>query len=617
MNDISKLKQSSVTAVPDYNIMSPDDMDELIFSAFDQALGEETRERLRLQYENYEYYDGKQHKDEYGNLVKADELERPPELDYDPTRYSTNYFKAVIDRKARWQMSGDHGIHVPRKTVDNPEDIAAEGYEPSEEQERVNREAQEYEELLQTLWRENRMRSRVIQAARDRLIADRVICKIVFNPKTGKLRWIWRPDTEFIPIYSEDDFEEMIAAIFVKPKKRTIKGKEVDCVQLQTFRMIDDETYIHEAVYRVDNLKKVEQILPTTDEISADKGRTVNYLRQHNGEYFEPMGLDFLPIVECSVEELVASHIGEGEISHLREQNDVLNRLNEDAIDSLKFEMFPMTSIINGPDGVSEKMAIAAGAVVELRGHADGVTPTIQKVESRFQWKEAYKDTYNRVKSAMHEVSGLPQIVPQELNFGGLNTDTLRILFHDIIADTEEHWLAWEYCFAELHEKSARYLQARLDADKFAYDKDVVRRITDYDSEMRFVLPLPDNRKELVQLLGDEVSLQFESKTGAMERLGVDNVQAKIKEIENETLREMAITDPYAGEAAVVDGKTTEEETKTTPTDDSALTRRDSNGELERICDVCGGTGTTVGDSGKVIKCPNCQGDGWVQVRKR
>src|SRR5699024_5081852 len=162
--------------------------------------------------------------------------------------------------------------------------------------------------------------------------------------------------------------------------------------------------------------------------------------------------------------------------------------------------------------------------------------PEVKKVESGFKWKEAFKDQYARVKAAMHEISGLPQIVPQELNFGGLNGEALRILFHDIISDTEEHWLAWNYDLAELHEKSIRYLQARVNHEKFSYDKEVVRSVDDYENEMRFVLPLPDNRKDLVDLIGDEMLHGLESKAGGMERLGIDNIAAKMQGIENEAM---------------------------------------------------------------------------------
>ena len=88
----------------DYNILSPDDVNAMIFSGYRQALGQETVNRITTQYDNYAYYEGRQHRDEYGALVKAEDLPRPPGVDYDPTRYATNYFKAIVDRKARWQM---------------------------------------------------------------------------------------------------------------------------------------------------------------------------------------------------------------------------------------------------------------------------------------------------------------------------------------------------------------------------------------------------------------------------------------------------------------------------------------------------------------------------------
>jgi len=499
-------------------------MDDLLFDAFDQSLGTETRARLHRQFDNYEYYDGKQHIDpKTGALVKASELERPAGLDYDPTRYATNYFKAIIDRKARWQMGGNHGIHVPRKEVDSQEQRLKENYEPSEAQRKEDDRAENYERLLYTLWDENKMRSRLIQAARDRLIADRVVCKIVFNQRTGKLRWIWRPDTEFIPVFSDDDFEDLIAAHFVRQKVYEGKGGEdINAIQKQTFRLDGGQCYLQEAIYRQSDLEMLEEITP-----------------------YSPMGLDFIPVVTFPINDLLGEETGDGEISDLREQNDVLNQMNEDAIDSMKFEMFPVTAFLNVPEGTSDKAELAPGAAVEARGSQEGQSPDIKKVESNFRWKDAFKDQYARVKGAMHEVSGLPQIVPQELNFGGLNGEALQVLFHDIITDTEEHWHVWGYQLSELHEKSVRYLQARIDEDNFAYNRQEVRSINDYKNEMKFALPLPDNRKELVELLGDEMANGIESQKGAMERAGVENVQAKLAEIQSESQSRMQAQDPY------------------------------------------------------------------------
>ena len=494
----------------DYQLMSPDDYTALIFNGYQQAIGKETYNRVSKQLENYAYYNGRQHIDEYGRLVKAKDLPRPAGLDYDPTRYATNYFKAIVDRKARWQMGGKHGISVPRKKIDSFDEVSKDNYEPSPAQAKENEVAENYERLLYRLWEENRMRAKLVQAARDRLIADRVVCKIVYNDRTGKLRWIFRPDYEYIPVYSDDDFEELLEAHFVRNITYEVNDEDVAAIRKQSFTLEGGKCYVQEAIYRESDLLLLETI---QEKI--------------------PLGIDFIPIQEFPVNELTASE-GDSEVAALREQNDVLNQMNEDAIDSLKFEMFEITVITNAVPGSSDNFVKAPGAVAEINSHGDAKAADIKNVQGSFGWKEAFKDQYARVKGAMHEISGLPQIVPQELNFGGLNGDALHVLFHDIITDTEEHWLSWGYNLAELHEKSIKYLQARVSRPSFSYDKDAVTAITDYDNEMRFVFPLPENRKDLVELLELETLAGFESTKGAMERLGVEDIKSKQHEIESE-----------------------------------------------------------------------------------
>src|SRR5690625_7301892 len=92
--------------IADYQILAPDDLNELIFNSYRKSLGKETAERISRQLENYEYYNGKQHRNTYGELVKASKVERPPGLDYDPTRIENTYFKAFTDGKAPGQWDG-------------------------------------------------------------------------------------------------------------------------------------------------------------------------------------------------------------------------------------------------------------------------------------------------------------------------------------------------------------------------------------------------------------------------------------------------------------------------------------------------------------------------------
>jgi hypothetical protein len=618
----------------DYNLMTPEDMDELLYSPFEIAMGVQTRDRLQNQFENYEYYSGKQHRNQSGELVKASELERPAGLEYDPTRYATNYFKAIINRKARWQMGGKHSFTVPRKKVveeDGSETLrtaseqtegipegqptqntqngaqtpqtAQAGEVKNDAQAESDRIAEGHEKVLHQLWRENKMRSKLLQAARDRLVADRVVAKIVFNPNTGKLRWLFRPDTEFFPVYSDDDYEELIACHFIRQMMVEDGDDEIEAFRKQTFRLEGEgesrQCYVEEAIYSADDLEVIEQIQGST-----------------------PMDIPFIPVVPFEVNDLLAEDARDSEIANLREQNDILNRMNEDAIDSIKFEMFAMTAVLNAPEGTAEQMQIAPGAVLEARGFQDGQNPTIQKIESGFKWGSVFKDQYARVKGAMHEVSGLPQVVPQELNFGGLNGDALQVLFHDIISDTEEHWLTWEYGLQELHEKSIKYLQARVGEAMFNYDKEIIRKIEDYETEMKFVLPLPDNRKELVELLTEEMATQLESQTGALERLGVEDIKAKQDEINREFALMQQAMDPYgegdmpqpqaSGGSLTMQAQKVEEELA------EGGTPRNAEGEAIKPCDVCGGSGKVIDkQNGGITTCQNCRGDGVVQARQR
>ncbi|MEC0370038.1 phage portal protein [Paenibacillus chibensis] len=488
-----------------YATISEDFYERLIFSPLQQALGARTWRRIDRQLRDYEYYAGKQHvSPETGQLVAAEDMPRPPGLDYDPTRFPTNYFKSFIDKKARWLMGGQHGINVP-----TPQ-------EPTAEQAKM---AADYESLLYQLWRENKMRTSLTKAARDYLIARRVVCKIVFDANTGKLRWVWRPDTEFVPVYSDEDMTLLIGGHFVSEREeggRTLIRKE-------SFTLEAGRCYYEDAEYTTDL-----QLYNTVTEKAS-------------------MGIDFLPLVVFAVPGLSGEEMDTSEIEAMRAVTDRLNAMNEDAADSLKFEMFAMTALLNVPAGTAEKVQIAPGAVIEVAGGMGGndAKPDVKRIEGTFSWSAAFDGQYSRLKAALHEITSLPNVVPQELNFGGLNGDALHVLFQSIIQETEEHWLEWQDGLQELHEKSIRYLQARLDRAVFAYDKTVVRSITDYTNEIKFVLPLPDNRKSLVELLTEETASGFESVAGAMRRLGVENVAAKKAEISEEMAANRAATDPY------------------------------------------------------------------------
>src|SRR5690625_217372 len=130
------------------------------------------------------------------------------------------------------------------------------------------------------------MCTRLVQALRVRLFAYGVVCKIVFNHRTGKLRSIFRPDNEYIPIYSDDDFEDLIGAHFVKGVIfEREDGEEIPAIQKQSFTLDDSGmAYVEEAIYRESDL----EILCKLQKKTA-------------------LGLDFIPMQEFPVNYIISN----------------------------------------------------------------------------------------------------------------------------------------------------------------------------------------------------------------------------------------------------------------------------------------------------------------------
>ena len=492
---------------PDYNLLTPDVVENLLEVPMEKALGQKEIDRINKIQANYDYYHGKQHLDKAtGSYMYATDVDDWDGKDYEPTRFWTNYFKAFIKRKSRWQMAGNHGINI------RPE---------SDDQEDINY-AKEGEKLLYELWEDNEMDSMKMQLARDRLIAGSVAAKIVYNDRTGKLHWIWHKATEVFPIYSKDGFNDLIGCDIIIVQDDDDHPDKVQYM-VQRFRLEKDgQCYFSERLYDQD----------------LEVKRTIR-------EYAS-LGFDFVPIVMFNVNTLAT------ESAHLKDSEDmkaitrIINNMMEDASDSLKFEMFAMTVVKNADMTEDTDIQIAPGAVLKVNAGNTSHPADVETVETTFQWNETFRAQFNRLKSVMHEIEGIPQITPSELNFGGMNDRALQVLYQEIIQETQEHWLAWDKDFRELFNKSVQYLKTRTSRPKFKYDKATVNKIDgELKTQMNFVLPLPDDRVDQVSLITSEIEAGLESRKHGMQRLGVKAPEDKLEEIYAELKRDIQERDPY------------------------------------------------------------------------
>src|SRR5699024_2805958 len=383
--------------------------------------------------------------------------------------------------------------------------------------------AKDAEKLLYELWEDNDMDSMKMQLARDRMIAGMVAAKIVYNDRTGKLHWIWHKATEVFPIYSKDGFKDGIGCDIMSVQEDEDDPDRAQYV-VQRLRLEEDdgEWYFSERVYNQE----------------LEVKRTIR-------EYAS-LGFNFVPIVLFEVSSLAT------ESAHLKDSEDmkaitkIINEMMEDASDSLKFEMFGMTVIKNADLTDDTHIEIAPGAVLKINAGNSSHPADVETVENTFQWNETYRAHFNRLKSIMHEIEGIPQITPSELNFGGMNDRALQVLYQEIIQEMQEHWLAWDKDFRELFNKSVSYMKARTARPSFKYDKSIVNSIDgELKTSMNFVLPLPDDRVDQVSLITSEIEAGLESRKHGMQRLGVKAPEDKLEEIYAELKRDMQERDPY------------------------------------------------------------------------
>lgn len=508
--------------IPDYNFMTPMVLEKILEVPIHKALGKKELNRISSIQANYDYYNGMQHYDEDLNAyVYPHEVDDWEGRAYKPTRFTINHFKSFIKRKSRWQMAGQHTLNVL----------------PKSEKESDIEHAKKIESVLYDIWEDNEMDSQKMQIARERLIAGSIACKLSYNERTGKLHWIWHKATEVFPTYSQDGFNDLLECHIIRTIEDPDDSSKVNYV-VQHFWLDDDqnECYLSEKIYDFNlEVKKV---------ILEDKS----------------LGFNFVPVIMFDVKTLATEPSYFEDIEDMKIITRTINDMMEDASDSLKFEMFAMTVVKNADLGEDVNLEIAPGALLKVNSDNTSLPADVSTVETSFNWKETYKDQYNRLKSALHELAGLPQVTPTELNFGGMNDRALQVLYQEIIQETQEHWLMWEKDFKTLFEYSIRYLQARSSTRNFDYDKTIVDSIEKFKSEMKFQLPLPDDRTDLVALLKEELELGLESRKHAMKRLGVKDPDSLMREIYDELQGDLDARSPYEESPTVEINREVEED---------------------------------------------------------
>jgi len=282
----------------------------------------------------------------------------------------------------------------------------------------------------------------------------------VYDKRIGKFRVFFRSDAEVIALYNPEDTDLLEEVHFVC----YLDGRD-DVLWKQSFFLEWDEEvgryecYIHEAVYEV-----TENIVRLTEERVPKS----------------PMGLDFIPVVEIPNDRLAGMTRGYSEIEKFAEIADEINKKLSDYSDAIRFEMFAITLLLNVDS--ANGLQTAPGAMWHLQsgsGSLEGERPDAKKLESNFRFKDATEAYLDRLYANLHKIAEVPSVNTAEMSVGGINDMAVKLLFSSIISKTQRSWVVWQSRLQQINEYILRYMKARRDDPRFAYDLDLVDQIGD------------------------------------------------------------------------------------------------------------------------------------------
>lgn len=418
-----------------------------------------------------------------------------PELDYIPTKKITNYIKKLIDTKARFMFGKEPFFDVRQiKTDGKNNTIYAD-------------EAQEKEDLLHDILKDNKFHSKLLKAKKDCSIGGKVAIKL-WGHKDYGLKIIFSPAQEFFTQYNIDDVDTLEKIIFLYALNNE-KLQENQRVKKQEWEMIDSKCILNEGLY-------------------DGNGRLIESLYENYDT-----GLKFIPVIVIQNGGLTGETEGVSDVEQLWHNQDAYNKLTSDDIDALKFQMFGQDVVTDADEKSLDKIKVAPGAMIDLQTDmaqaSQGRQAKIERLESGFSYKDKFEDTVNRIKNDMFDVLDVPNISLDQLK--GLMTSgkSMRALYWGLISVCEEEATEWEPALNQMIE----YIFKMVDIYNL-YD---ARKIARYETTLEIIreYPIQQDTIEEKKIDLEEVIAEVRSRKEYINKWAtVEDIESELEQIKLE-----------------------------------------------------------------------------------
>ncbi|MBC8590619.1 phage portal protein [Wansuia hejianensis] len=424
-------------------------------------------------------------------------------LDYIPTKKITNLIKKLINTRARFMFGKEPFFDVRPVQMDDKGSTTHQDL------------AQEKEDLLHQILKDNKFHSKLLKAKKDCSIGGKVAIKLWGHKDVG-LKIIFSPAMEFFPQFNLDDVDQLEKVVFLyalnnesDPEKQRIKK--------QVWEMQGNKCILNESTH-------------------DGRGNIVSIEYQ---DY--DTGLDFIPVIIITNGGLTGEIEGVSDVAQLWQNQDAYNKLTSDDIDALKFQMFGQDVVTDASEDSLKNIKVAPGAMIDLQTDItqsnEGRQAKMERLESGFSYKDKFEDTVNRIKNDMYDTLDVPNVSLEQLKGLMQSGKSMKALYWGLMAACDEDWIEW----GDALQQMVDYIFKMVDI----YNLYGARTIAKYETtlEIERVYPIAEDEIEQKRIDMEEVLAEVRSRKSYMNKWGeYEDIDSELEQIQ---LEKQMLQDSY------------------------------------------------------------------------
>ena len=431
----------------------------------------------------YSIYEGRQ------------EWETASGLDYTPTKKITNITKKLIDTRARFMFGREPFFDVRPVLAD---DKGSTTYQDQ---------AQEKEDLLYKILTENKFHSKLLKAKKDCSIGGKVAIKLWGHKEVG-LKIIFSPAQEFFPQFNLDDVDQLEKVVFLyalndeeEPANQRIKK--------QVWELVNGKCVLNETTH-------------------DGRGNMVS-IEYENYD----TGLDFIPVIIITNGGLTGETEGKSDVEALWHNQDAYNRLTSDDIDALRFQMFGQDVFTDASEDSLKNIKIAPGALIDLQTDQaqayEGRQAKVERLESKFSYKDKFADTVERIKNDMYDTLDIPNVNLEQLRGIIQSGKSMKAIYWNLMAVCDEDWTEWGPAL----EQMVDYIFRMVDIYNLYGARNIARYETTLNIERYYPIQEEENDQKRIDM--EEVVHEVRSRRSYMKKWGeYEDIDSELEQIQRE-----------------------------------------------------------------------------------